>query len=60
MAQLVKNLPDKAGDARDVGLILGSGSSPGEGNGKPLGCIIPWTKQPGGIQCMESQRVEHN
>ena len=25
-----------AGDARDVGLILGSGRSPGEGNGNPL------------------------
>ena len=31
---VVKNLP--AGDVRDVGLIPGSGRSPGEGNGKPL------------------------
>ena len=60
MVQLVKNLHDKAGDARDVGLILGSGSSPGEGNGKPLGWIIPWTKEPGGIQRMGSQRVGHD
>ena len=30
---VVKNLPAKAGD---VGLILGSGRSPGEGNGNPL------------------------
>ena len=30
---MVKNLPAKAGD---VGLILGSGRSPGEGNGNPL------------------------
>ena len=29
----VKNLPTNAGD---VGLILGSGGSPGEGNGNPL------------------------
>ena len=36
MAQLVKNLPASAGDARDVGLILGSGTSPGGGNGNPL------------------------
>ena len=32
----VKNLPDNAGDIRDVGLIPGSGRSPGEGNGNPL------------------------
>jgi len=30
---VVKNLPASAGD---VGLILGSGRSPGEGNGNPL------------------------
>ena len=33
---MVKNLPADAGDARDVGSILGSGRSPGEGNGNPL------------------------
>ena len=31
-----KNLPANAGDVRDVGLIPGSGRSPGEGHGKPL------------------------
>ena len=36
VAHLVKNLPAKAGDARDIGLILESGKSPGEGNGNPL------------------------
>ena len=36
MAQLVKNPPASAGDARDVCLIRGSGRSPGEGNGNPL------------------------
>ena len=36
VAQLVKNLPANAGDARDVGLILGSERSTGEGNGNPL------------------------
>ena len=35
-AQLVKILPANAGDARDVGLIPGSGRFPGEGNGNPL------------------------
>ena len=33
---LVKNLPAKAGDARDVSSVSGSGRSPGEGNGSPL------------------------
>ena len=32
---MVKNLPASAGDARDVGLIPGSGRSPREGNGNP-------------------------
>ena len=33
---VVKNLPANAGGARDVGLIPGSGRSPGEGNGNSL------------------------
>ena len=36
MAQLVKNPPANAGDARDVGSIPGSGRFPGKGNGNPL------------------------
>ena len=45
MLRHVKGLPqwinskestDKAGDARDMSLILGLGRSPGEGNGNPL------------------------
>ena len=35
---MVKNPPAKAGDARDVGSIPGSGRSPGEGNGNSLQC----------------------
>ena len=33
---VVKNPPANAGDARDEGLILGSGRFPGVGNGNPL------------------------
>ena len=33
---VVKNLPAKAGDVRDKGLIPGSGRFPGEGNGNPF------------------------
>ena len=34
--RVVKNLPANVGDARDMGLISGSGRSPGEGNGNPI------------------------
>ena len=33
---VLKNLPASAGDTRDMGLIPGSGRSPGVGNGNPL------------------------
>ena len=33
---MVKNLPASAGDIRDMGLIPGSGRSPGGGHGNPL------------------------
>ena len=33
---MVKNLPASAGDLRDMGLIPGSGRSPGGGHGNPL------------------------
>ena len=36
MAVVVKNPATRAGDARRVGFILGSGRSPGVGNGNPL------------------------
>ena len=53
---MVKNLPAKVGD---TGSSPGSGSSPGEENGKPLqySCLEnPWTEEPGGLQCMGSQK----
>ena len=36
VALVVKNLPDNAGDVRDMGSIPGSGRSPGGGHGNPL------------------------
>ena len=33
---MVKNLPDNAGDRKDVGLIPGLGRFPGGGHGNPL------------------------
>ena len=35
---VVKNLSVSAGDARDLGSVLGLGRSPVEGNGNPLHC----------------------
>ena len=55
---VVKNLPASAGDIRAVGLIPGSGRSPGEGNGYPLqySCLEdPRTDEPGRLQSMGSQ-----
>ena len=44
---MVKNLPTNAGDTGDMGLIPGSGSSPGGGNGNLLqySCLeaMSWT-----------------
>ena len=37
-AQVVKNLPARAGDIRDAASIPGSGRSPGGGHGNPLQC----------------------
>ena len=56
---VVKILPAIAGD---VGLILGSGRSPGGGHHNPLqySCQTQWTEKPCGLQSMGSQRVRHN
>ena len=56
---VVKNLPASAGDA---GSIPESGRSPGEGDGYPtrfLAWEIPQTEEPGELQSMGHQRVEH-
>ena len=60
---MVKNLLANAGDVRDVGLIPGSGRSPGGGHtthSSVLAWRIPWTEEPGRLQSMESQRVGHD
>ena len=61
---MVKNMPANTGDARDVGLILGPGRSLAVRNGKPLSSTftwkIPWTKEPGGLQSIESERVRND
>ena len=54
---VVKNPP-----AKEIkGLIPGSGRSPGEGIcSSILAWRSPWTKKPGGLWSIESQRVSHN
>ena len=61
--QVVKNPPASAGDIRDVGLVFGSGRSPGEGNATHFGILawkIPWTEEPGGLQFIGLQRIRHD
>ena len=55
---MVKNLPANAGNAEDVGLMPGSGRSPGGENDNPLqySCLEnSMTEEPGGLQSMGSQ-----
>ena len=52
-----------AGAAGDTGWIPGSGRSPGGGHGSPLHILawrIPWTEEPGPLQPLGLQGVEHD
>ena len=60
---MLKNLPANAGDVGDAGLIPGSGRSPGVRNGTHSSILaqeIPWTEEPGRLQSIGLQRVEHD
>ena len=61
---MVKNPSIKVGDIRDVGSIPGWGRFPLEEEMADHSSIpawrIPWTKEPGGLQSIEVQRVRHN
>ena len=58
---VAKYPPDNAGD---VSWIPELERSLGEESGSPLQWVfaweIPWTEEPGRVQSMGSQRVEHN
>ena len=63
MVLTVKNPFDNAGDARDMGLIPGSGRSPEEemaAHSRILAWRTPWTEETGGLRSMGSQGVGHN
>ena len=54
---------ESACNARDLGSILGSGRSPGEGNGNHSSILawkFPWTEEPGRLQSLRSQRIRHD
>ena len=60
---VAKNLPFNSGDAENMGLILGSGRSPGVGNGTPLqySCLKnSMGKGAGRLESMVLQRVGHD
>ena len=60
---MVKNLLANTGDARDPGLMPGSGKYPGRGNGSPFQyCYLvnSVTEEPGRLQSMGLQRTGHN
>ena len=61
MKLVVKNPP--AGDVRVTGSIPGFERSPEEGTATHFNILawrIPWTKEPGGLVSMRSQRVGHD
>ena len=60
---VVKNRPASAGDAGDMGLIPGSGRSPGVEMAKIsvfLAWKSLWTEEPGRLQFRGSRRVGHD
>ena len=61
---MVKNLPAKAGDTRDLGSIPVSGRFPGVGNGNPLQYSHLENsmdrEEPGGLQSMGLERVGYD
>ena len=63
VALVVKNLPTKAREVRDVGSVPGSGRSPGGGHGNPLqySCLEnPMDRGAWRATVTGSQRVRHN
>ena len=55
---MVKNLPDNAGDKRDLDLIPRSRIFPERGmatHSNILACRIPWKEEPGRLQSIELQ-----
>ena len=63
MAQLIKNMLDNAGDARDEGLPLGQEDLLQKEMATHYSILawkIPWTEDPGGLQFLGPQKVGHD
>ena len=63
VALVVKNPPANAGDVRDRVSSLGQEDPLEKGMATHSSIIawrIPWTEEPGGLQSIGSQRVEHD
>ena len=63
VALVVKNLPANAEDIRDAVRSLGWEDPLEEGMAtysSPLSWRIPWTEEPGGLLCIELQRIGHD
>ena len=63
MALVVENLPANAGDTRDGVQSLGWEDPLEEVTATYSSILvwrIPWTEEPGGLQCMGLQRVGHH
>ena len=59
MTLVVKNIPGNAGNIKEVSLIPGLGRFPGGGHDNTLQ-ENPMDRDAGGLQPMESQKVEHD
>ena len=60
---VVKNIPVRAEDTRDLGSILGREDPLEEEMATHSGILaweIPWTEEPGGLQSVGSQQVRHD
>ena len=60
---MVKNLLANAGDIKDVGLIPGWEDPLKVGMATHYSILawkIPWAEEPGGLQSIRSQRIEHD
>ena len=63
MAQLIKNMLDNAGDAREEGLPLGQEDPLQKEMATHYSILawkIPWTEDPGGLQFLGPQKVGHD
>ena len=60
VALVVKNMPAKAGDMRDLNLIPGLRRSSREGHGNPFQCSCLENEKRNRLPSMGSQRVRHD